>query len=246
MVGIGGGVPSANTDIRLGDVVVIQPTGQFGGVLQYDYGKAIHDGHFEGIGMLNKPPLVLLTAVTRMQAAHMLEPSRISDLILEMVAKWPAMKDEFVYPSNAQDLLFDCKYEHENSQDTCVNCDTSHQIKRVARVDYNPAIHYGLIGSANRVMKDGLKRDSLAQQNGILCFEMEAAGLMDNFPCLVIRGISDYADSHKNKHWQPYAAATAAAYAKELLSIIHEKQLVDATTASMTDRKLPFKISNNR
>ena len=43
---------------------------------------------------------------------------------------------------------------------------------------------------------------------------------MDSFPCLVIRGICDYADSHKNKLWQPYAAATAAAYAKELLSII--------------------------
>ena len=43
---------------------------------------------------------------------------------------------------------------------------------------------------------------------------------MDSFPCLVIRGICDYADSHKNRTWQPYAAATAAAYAKELLSII--------------------------
>ena len=43
---------------------------------------------------------------------------------------------------------------------------------------------------------------------------------MDLFPCLVIRGISDYADSHKNKIWQPYAAATAAAYAKELLLVI--------------------------
>lgn len=43
---------------------------------------------------------------------------------------------------------------------------------------------------------------------------------MDSFPCLVIRGICDYADSHKNRIWQPYAAATAAAYAKELLSTI--------------------------
>jgi hypothetical protein len=45
-------------------------------------------------------------------------------------------------------------------------------------------------------------------------------GLMDSFPCLVIRGICDYADSHKNKVWQPYAAATAASYAKELLLVI--------------------------
>jgi nucleoside phosphorylase len=73
-------------------------------------------------------------------------------------------------------------------------------------------------------MKDGSIRDKLARELGIICFEMEAAGLMDNFPCLVIRGICDYADSHKNKQWQEYAAATAAAYAKELLYVIHANQ----------------------
>jgi nucleoside phosphorylase len=55
---------------------------------------------------------------------------------------------------------------------------------------------------------------------------MEAAGLMDNFPCLVVRGICDYADSHKNKRWQGYAAATAAAYAKELLEIVPARENV--------------------
>jgi hypothetical protein len=60
---------------------------------------------------------------------------------------------------------------------------------------------------------------------------MEAAGLMDNFPCLVIRGICDYADSHKNKQWQGYAAATAAAYAKELLSVIHPNQVEETPSA---------------
>ena len=69
----------------------------------------------------------------------------------------------------------------------------------------------------------------------MLCVEMEAAGLMDDFPCLVIRGICDYADSHKNKRWQPYAAATAAAYAKELLSVIpaHEIEKFAALTAEI-------------
>jgi hypothetical protein len=63
-------------------------------------------------------------------------------------------------------------------------------------------------------------RDKLRKDLGILCVEMEAAGLMDDFHCLVIRSICDYADSHKNKWWQPYTATTAAADAKELLSII--------------------------
>jgi hypothetical protein len=62
---------------------------------------------------------------------------------------------------------------------------------------------------------------------------MEAAGLMDNFPCLVIRGICDYADSHKNKRWQVYAAATAAAYAKELLCIIPQSRVIE--TPSMIE-----------
>ncbi|KAH0525890.1 hypothetical protein TsFJ059_009293 [Trichoderma semiorbis] len=69
-------------------------------------------------------------------------------------------------------------------------------------------------------MKHGATRDKIWNQHGIECFEMEAAGLMNNFQCLVIRGISDYADSHKNDIWKPYAAAIAAAYTKELLMII--------------------------
>jgi hypothetical protein len=63
-------------------------------------------------------------------------------------------------------------------------------------------------------------RDRLAKEYGIICFEMEAAGLMSQLPCLVIRGICDYSDSHKNKQWQGYAALTAAAYAKVLLSTV--------------------------
>ena len=71
-----------------------------------------------------------------------------------------------------------------------------------------------------------MTRENLRQELDVLCFEMEAAGLMDDFPCLVIRGICDYADTHKNKRWQPYAAAVAAAYAKELLCVIPANQVV--------------------
>ena len=80
-------------------------------------------------------------------------------------------------------------------------------------------VHYGLIASGNQVIKDATFRDTLNKDLGghVLCVEMEAAGLMDNFPCIVIRGICDYGDSHKNKDWQEQAAAVAAAFAKELL-----------------------------
>ncbi|KAJ2966928.1 hypothetical protein NQ176_g9914 [Zarea fungicola] len=97
----------------------------------------------------------------------------------------------------------------------------------------DPAIHYGLIASANQLMKDAKLRDQFAKERGILCFEMEAGGLMNHFPCLVVRGICDYSDTHKNKEWQGYAAMTAAAYAKDLLKRISpnkveaEKKLIE-------------------
>jgi nucleoside phosphorylase len=69
-------------------------------------------------------------------------------------------------------------------------------------------------------MKDAPTRDQIAQEPDILCFEMEAAGLMDQLQCLVIRGICDYCDSHKQKQWQGYASLAAAAYAKLLLSVV--------------------------
>lgn len=90
-------------------------------------------------------------------------------------------------------------------------------------------IFYSTIASANSLIKDGVERDRLSQDLGgnILCFEIEAAGLVNNFPYLIIRGICDYADSHKNKKWQPYTAATAAAYAKEVLSVIKAKEVAE-------------------
>ncbi len=83
-------------------------------------------------------------------------------------------------------------------------------------------VHYGLIASGNNVVKDAKQRDNLNKSLGgnVLCIEMEAAGLMDDFPCIVIRGICNYADSRKNKNWQEYAAATAAGCAKELLECV--------------------------
>jgi nucleoside phosphorylase len=78
-----------------------------------------------------------------------------------------------------------------------------------ARPDYQSRIDYRTIGSANIVVKDGTIRDRLKKDMDILCIKIKAAGLMKSFLCLVIRGICDYADSYKNKRWQPYVAAVA-------------------------------------
>lgn len=67
-------------------------------------------------------------------------------------------------------------------------------------------------------MESGVDRDRISRQKKIVAFEMEGAGVWDSFPCVVIKGACDYADSHKAKEWQPYAAATAAACMKAFLS----------------------------
>ena len=48
-------------------------------------------------------------------------------------------------------------------------------------------IYYGMIASGNQIIKDSITRDRRsAELDGVLYFKMEAAGLMNSFPCLVI------------------------------------------------------------
>ena len=243
MVGVGGGAPSVENDIRLGDVVVSKPAATSGGVIQYDFGKTVREGRFVQTGSLNRPPDVLLNAVSGLQARHMMEEAEILRHLSQMLSKYPKLQTS-KHQGSQQDRLFEADYDHQAGQATCANCDSGRLVTRSDRLvtrsdreDTMPEIHYGLIASGNQVMRHGVTRERLRKELNVLCFEMEAAGLMDNFPCLVIRGICDYSDTHKNKRWQPYAAAVAAAYAKELLCIIPEKVVVHAQVATVVAAK---------
>ncbi|KAL2846715.1 armadillo-type protein [Aspergillus pseudoustus] len=218
MVGIGGGVPGKQNDIRLGDVVVSKPGEQHSGVIQYAYGKRIPGG-FKQTGTLNKPPPILLAHVGQLQAKHM-DGKEVLQVMQRVLEGDPSMKMLFSPPEYNTDYLFHSSYRHAGRDNDCEKCDKQQLVPRNPRDTRAPHIHYGLIASADQVMKDSDTRDRLAQEHGILCFEMEAAGLMDKLPTLVIRGICDYSDSHKQKQWQGYAALTAAAYAELLLSNI--------------------------
>ncbi|KAL4871340.1 hypothetical protein BDV12DRAFT_206512 [Aspergillus spectabilis] len=221
MVGIGGGVPNQNTDIRLGDVVVSMPTATSGGVIQYDHGKTLDDGRLHRTGSLNKPPRNLLAAISQIRSDIMVEGSQIPKIrkdIAELLHQCQESHEQFRRP--AKDWLFKSDYDHRSGIPDCSLCDESQLVVRTPRETNEPMIHYGLIASGNRVMKDARTRDAIAKELEILCFEMEAAGLMDQLPCLVVRGICDYSDSHKHKEWQGYAAFVSAAYAKLLLSTV--------------------------
>jgi nucleoside phosphorylase len=168
-----------------------------------------------------------------LRSRHSLHGLRdVSKNISESFEKFPTYKAEAKHPGPEHDRLFEADYDHPNARSfTCQRCDLNQLVDRNSRGTQDPVIHYGLIGSGNRVIKNSRVRDLLGEQN-ILCVEMEAAGLMDEFPCLVIRGICDYCDSHKNKDWQPYAALVAAAYAKALLSTIPVLE-VEATLVAL-------------
>ncbi|RYP17562.1 hypothetical protein DL765_004451 [Monosporascus sp. GIB2] len=249
MVGIGGGVPKS---VRLGDVVVSTPTDGFGGVVQWDFGKTEQGGTFKRTGALNRPPTELLAALTKLKKEHAMKGSKIPQYLEELKKNWPKLVPKYTRTESLKDVLFraDCKHveksvcdighsdnavenaeeqsydemEDEEEGNHCINCD---QTKIVRRKPREMLVRYGLIASGNQVIKDAAFRNEINTRLGgkVLCFEMEAAGLMNDFPCIVIRGICDYADSHKNKDWQEHAAAVAAAFAKELLSAVPAQEV---------------------
>lgn len=233
-VGIGGGIPNIakGIDIRLGDVVVSQPDQTFGGVVQYDLGKDLGEGEFERKGSLNKPPAVLLAALATIQAKSASHTRNVSKSVPAMIQTGDLVDEGYEFPGVDHDHLFCalCKGSAERPL-SCDACDNGEILRLAPRK--GPKIHYGIIASGNTLIKNAARRDRLGNEFGAKCVEMEAAGLMDNFPCIVIRGICDYADSHKNDVWQNYAAVTAAAFAKELLSIVTSTSVT--ATKSATD-----------
>ncbi|PNP53200.1 hypothetical protein THARTR1_06410 [Trichoderma harzianum] len=226
LVGIGGGAPSQKHDIRLGDVVVSSPGSSNGvsysGVFQYDFGKTVQGQSFQTTGFLNQPPFLLRAAVTGVKAKYEEEGHRIKANICAILDKNPRLRKKYQQPDPSSDRLHKSHICHPTNEWSCVtSCGNtpSSIIFRPKRGEYedDPMIHYGLVASANQLMGDAVLRDKLVTEKDVKCFETEAAGLMNHFPCLVIRGICDYSDSHKNEEWQGYAAMVAAMYTKDLL-----------------------------
>lgn len=249
LVGIGGGVPT-RTDkglIKLGDVVVSKPTGQHSGALQYDHGKAEVD-RFERTGALAPPPPALLNAAQQVDIAWRgAREDPLKQHLQRIDVSAPGLRC-YKSPGTSQDRLFQPDYTHADRELSCrkCGCDTSELVDRAScnsdddedntclsgRNEQWVTIHRGTIASGELVMRNGMQRDLLAKAYKVLCFEMEAAGALNDFPCLVIRGISDYADSHKNDRWQGYAAAVAAAYARDLFTYLPIDQGIETTVRS--------------
>ncbi|KAK4497802.1 hypothetical protein PRZ48_010456 [Zasmidium cellare] len=236
LVGIGAGVPRPEHDVRLGDIVVSRPLGTTGGVIQYDLVKAKATGS-ELAGHLAAPPAALQKAAMSLASQHALDESDIPGIIEDVFEKHPklAKSGQWAYPKTERDRLSAETYLRSGVDFSLAeDCrDPEGDVVREARETWCPEIHFGAIGSGDTLVKDVAQREIILKRlpAECLCLEMEAAGLMNAFPCLVIRGICDYGDSRKNDKWQKYAALAAAAYAKELLDSMKAREVSRAPRA---------------
>ncbi|KAI1030016.1 hypothetical protein LB504_010443 [Fusarium proliferatum] len=223
MVGIGGGVPGEDFDIRLGDIVVGTR------VVQHDLGKITEGGQIQHTAVPRTLAHLIGKALSLLQAEHQPHSSRIPFILEEKFREHPA----YARPTTA-DRLFSSAYRHNPRAPTCDKCSPSALVRRSERSTENPYIYYGTIASGNQVMKSSTVRDKVSQELNAICFEMEAAGLSDICPSLSVRGICDYSDSHKSKEWQEYAAATAAAFAREFVEkLAPTEELTPSTPESV-------------
>ncbi|KAG4263867.1 hypothetical protein FPRO04_09195 [Fusarium proliferatum] len=248
MVGIGGGAPTKQHDIRLGDVVVSSPTPGQSGVFQYDLGKATNEG-FQHTASHNKPPPLLLAAVAGLKTQYERKGLHIHGKVSTIISNNKRLRAKYGRPEDPDSLFAACiRHKSDPCHEFCVTAPAD-LIDRTPRQEpmEDIEVHYGTIASGNTLMKDAAKRDELTSKESILCFETEAAGLMDGFRCLIIRGICDYCDSHKNDEWQGYAAMTAAVYAKQILGMIRPEAVTrEETIASKIDEVISIVTNMER
>ncbi|KAF6241314.1 hypothetical protein HO173_000024 [Letharia columbiana] len=253
-VGIGGGIPhdpphlDASQDIHLGDVVVgVDQTPGVAGVVQYDFMRDKGEEGRDLLGIFDKPNPELLTALGKLFSNYEMGDSNPH----LQLAKLTGLRSDFARPPPGGDKFYRSTYKHINGAPNCDQCSIDQIVVRNERQPLKqesleqetpiPVFHQGQILSGNSVIKDAKRRDELSQAYPhARCLEMEAAGVVDQTHCLVIRGISDYADSHKNQTWQPYAAGTAAAFARELLltvqpSVVKELGNIAPTAGQAAD-----------
>lgn len=220
VVGVCGAVPfhPNGGEILLGDVIICE------GIVQYDFGRQLperfvrKDTLLDSLGRPNLEIRALLTKLKSVRNRKMLQDKMASYLAVIQGKQDPDLAAD--HPGRAYDRLFVANYRHIGSE-TCHKCGCNGPLvsrRRLEQDSLRPAIHFGLVASGDTVIKSAEDRDAIARREDIVGFEMEGAGVWDNFPCVVvIKGVCDYADSHKTKVWQRYAAATAAACMRAFL-----------------------------
>lgn len=272
LVGICGGVPKAgNSEVLLGDVIIGNSIVQYDFGRQFPDGFRRKEGAQNTLAAPmeeNASILGLLASGHGKETVHVKTASFLAELQKKRAKyAFPEAASDRLYESsyrhkhqNARDCK--CQYHKSETDSVCdmaleepcaeLGCDDSCLVKRsrleerLAAPDgdavFQPAIFVGGVATGDTVMKSGIMRDKVAKTEGIIGFEMEAAGVWEQLPTIVIKAVCDYADSHKNKKWQDYAAGTAAAAAKAV-AMFHtpaDKPRIREMKAAQPESILPF------
>ncbi|GIJ83106.1 hypothetical protein Asppvi_001624 [Aspergillus pseudoviridinutans] len=246
VIGICGGAPypPVNEQIFLGDVIISNA------VIEYDFGTQGFQqktGVKDTLGAPNRAIRSLLAGLNAKQTRTDFQGRMLQHLhaVREIDEKWRR-------PSFTDDILFNASYQHKHyglnsSKCLCFNSNSPGDIcnealgttcrglgcseNQICRRRHHtevesPRIHLGIIASADTPVKSGEHRDDLVDSENVVGFQMNGAGVWDNIPCILINGVCDYADSHKNRLWQAYAAATGASAAKVFLEYWRPRRLM--------------------
>ncbi len=227
LVGVAAGLPALSRtpprDIRLGDVLVALPDGDSAGLVAYDLAKVTGDG----LQLLQSNHVLVSTETVVRSAISSIKLHAPNDADI-FLPYYENMKDNehangtFIDPGQDRDQLYELD---DAGLEKVVNRQQRPDSRRTR-------VWYGPIGSGDKLMKNAQKRNELRDKYNVIGLEMEAAGTMNRIPVGVIRGVCDYGDEHKNKEWQPYAAAVAAAYAKAVLAEIPPKEVASVQNGS--------------
>jgi nucleoside phosphorylase len=242
VVGICGGAPSSpsDTQIFLGDVIISDA------IVEYHLGTP---GDFQQktdvYDILERPDREIRTLLAGLKASQ--ASGEFQDHMLQYLHTLQQSDLQWQYPGFAADVLFEPSHHHkhynqgsstscccfngDSPDDICeaalnescysLGCDTAHVSRRRDVADtVQPCVHVGRVASADTVMKSGEHRDQIMTKERVIGFEMEGAGVCYNISCIVIKGVCDYADSHKSKAWQAYAVATSASATKAFLEYL--------------------------
>ncbi|KAI0379047.1 hypothetical protein F5Y04DRAFT_290521 [Hypomontagnella monticulosa] len=218
IISVAGGAPSRDHDIRLGDVVVGSAT----------YPK--------------EPPPLIRTVMQNLEVRYKRQGHELGGAIMTIIHNNPGLQEKYQRPDSNTDKLYVSFFTHTGGRDaSCIaTCgdDKSTLVLREPRGadEDSPVIHYGPIASSKELPDNALERDAFAEK-GVLCFALGDPTLMDNLPCLQVRGICGYSDTHNNRRWEGYAIIAAAAYAKDILNTL--------TPGELEAEREPSKIPSN-
>jgi hypothetical protein len=216
VISVGGGIPREGHDIRLGDVVVSTPDRQYGGVVNVDEDYV---GEPNALLDANEPATLAFARLLEQDIRTELGPGGMLKHVAEMKATKPKLVTEYTYPGAEKDLLFPSEYECKrdwDGQGTCAEFDDpSKAVIRPARTNTDPKVHFGTVAACRCVVEYTMDRDLIREHTGALAVQIGAEYLMNIHP-LVIIGIANYGNSHSDWKWKKYAAANAAACAKDL------------------------------